>query len=195
MDVTVCVATFGDESWAALAQSRALPSVPDGVPSVHVHGATLHEARNGALAQVGTEFVAFLDADDELEPGYFDFTPTADVSVPWVRYWPEGARRLNVAGHRHVCSADCLADGNYIVIGAVCRTGLLFDVGGFREWPCYEDWCLWARCWQAGASFADCPSVYRAYRSNVSRNHALPRAERLSVHQAIARANGLPVPA
>lgn len=194
MDVTVCVGTFGDESWSALAQ-RAIASVPDGVPVRHVHANTLHEARNDALALVETEWVTFLDADDELERCYFDFDPTADVNIPWVRYDFEAARRLNVAGHRHDCIAGCLAEGNYIVIGATVRAEVVRAAGGFRDWAMYEDWDLWARIWRAGAWFADCPSVYRAHRSRGSRNRAPSREEKLAAHRAIAEANGLPVPA
>lgn len=200
MDVTVLIGTFGDESWCELAQ-RARASVPDGVPVVHVHGDTLHGARNEALARSTSEFVCFLDADDELEPGYLDFTPRADVNVPTVSYVSHGrgglARFPRVAGHSHDCVADCLAFGNWIVIGAVARRQLLVDVGAFEDWPVYEDWQLWAKCWQAGASFGRVPSsVYRAHVRPDSRNRgSLSQREKHAVHQAIAEANGLPVPA
>lgn len=197
MDVTVCVGTFGDEAWVELAQ-RAIASIPDDVPVRHVHGGTLCEARNQALALTETQHVCFLDADDQLEPGYFDFDPVAHVSVPWVRYISgsvEMQRRVPVSGHRHECQPECLADGNYIVIGAIVRTGLVRSVGGFRDFPLYEDWDLWARCWKAGATFAYCDSVYRAHVRPDSRNRGPSRAEKLAAHQAIARDNGLPIPA
>ncbi len=203
MDMTVVVATFGAEPWADLARSRAIPSAAaQGVPVVHTHGPTLHEARNRGLAKVATEFVCFLDADDELEPGYFTAMAegTADVRAPKVRYMVKGyPNRLwmpQVAGHRHECTAACLLYGNWIVVGAVARTDLLLRLGGFRDFPWSEDWDLWLRCHLAGATIEPIPdAIYRAHVRSDSRNRAPDRAAKLAAHQAIARANNVPVPA
>lgn len=203
-DVTVCVATYGDPSWLQLAADRAIPSArTQGVPVISVHGPTLHEARNACLDQVQTDRVVFLDADDELEPGYLNAMAvgTADVRVPRVRYVRRGGTAappvmLRVSGHVHTqCVGDCLAWGNWIVIGAMARTDLLRKVGGFADFPIFEDWHLWASCWQAGATFEPIPrAVYRAHVRRDSRNRAPDRATRLAAHQTIAEALGLPVP-
>lgn len=202
MDLTVCVATFGDPLWADLAEQRAIPSAKAlDVPVVHVHGDTLHESRNAALDWVGTEWVAHLDADDELEAGYVEAmeTGTADVRAPAVRYvrpdgtaaWPYMPR---VPGHSHECGGPCLPYGNWLVVGAVARTELLKRVG-WDDWPMYEDWAMWLRCYQAGASFEAVPAaIYRAHVRPGSRNRDRSAEERLAVHRAIAAANGAPVP-
>lgn len=207
MDVTVAVATYGQRWWQRLAQSRAIPSAEAlGVPVVHRHADTLHDARNGALAGVDTEWVIFLDADDELEPGYVAAMAagTADVRAPSVRYVRSGprlarntvpARMPTVAGHGHACEAACLEWGNWLVVGAMVRAELVRKVGGWRDFPWSEDWDLWVRCWQAGASVEAVPAaVYRAHVRPGSRNRAPSREARLEAHRAIARANGLPVP-
>lgn len=202
MNVTVAVATFGSPDWSNLARTRAIPSALDlNVPVVHIHGATLHEARNEALAAVTTEFVCFLDADDQLERGYFDAmaTGTADIRAPAVRYviggTPQPERIMRVAGHSHACTGDCLVDGNWIVIGAVARTERLRAVGGFRDFEWSEDWDLWLRCYQAGATVEQITgAVYRAHVRQDSRNRAPDRQQRLDAHRAIALANGVPVP-
>lgn len=201
MDLTVVVATFGSTDWVDLARRRALPSVPDGVPAVHVHGDTLHEARNTGLAQVDTTWVCHLDADDELEPGYVTAMAagTADLRAPSVRYihhgHPRRPRVPTVAGHRHHCSADCLLFGNWLVVGTVAPAELLLRVGGWRDFHWSEDWDLWVRCWQAGATIEAIPqAVYRAHVRPDSRNRAPAHAARLAAHRAIAQANGLPVP-
>ncbi len=204
MGVTVVVATYGDDSWHQLAWERAIPSAQDqGVPVIHAIGSDLCDARNSGLAQVETRHVCFLDADDELEPGYFDAMNAvdADMRVPRVRYvTPKRTPRPlmpRVAGHgHHDCTADCLAFGNWIVIGCVARTRLLRMVGGFRDFEWSEDWDLWVRCWQAGATIESVPdAVYRAHVRPDSRNRAPDREVKHAQHQAIARANGLPVPA
>lgn len=209
MDVTCVVATHGDDQWKQLAESRALPSAQeaDFVVQVHISGGTLAEARNHGLAQVRTPFVAFLDGDDQLEPGYFDAmaTGTADLRAPAVRYVPWGVRgHVNraakvpqVAGHKHACQAECLAFGNFLVIGSVVRTELLRSVGGFKEYAWSEDWAAWAACWQAGGTVESIPSaVYRAHVRAKSRNRgSMSQREKHRVHQDIARDLGLPVPA
>ncbi len=202
MDVTVCVSTFGGQEWKELANQRAIPSAQKlGCNVIQSHAESLHEARNQGLNCVTTEYVCFLDADDELEASYFDkmAESAADIRVPSVRYvrngFDQGVRMPKISGHSHVCTPDCLAEGNYIVIGAVAPTQLLRDVGGFRDFAWSEDYDLWVRCWQAGATFENVPrAVYRAHVRRDSRNRGPSAETKLAVHQAIARANGLTVP-
>lgn len=202
MEVTVVIATYGDPSWIRTAD-RAAASVPAAVPVIREHGATLHEARNAGLAHVATPEVCFLDADDELEPDYFEqlATGTADLRAPAVRYVRHDRDRPRpavprVAGHTHACTADCLPFGNWLVIGTLAPTELVRQVGGFRDFEWSEDWDLWVRCWHAGATIEAIPTaIYRAHVRRDSRNRGPARSTKLAQHQAIARANGLPVPA
>ena len=203
MDVTVVVATFGDPVWERLARERAVPSAEaQGVPVVHVHGTTLHDARNEAVDRASTEWVIHLDGDDELEAGFVDRMSggSADVRAPSVRYVRDRlvppASVPKVAGHRHDCTGDCLPFGNWLVVGSAVRRRMVIDVGGWRDLPMYEDWDLWVRCWQAGATVEAVPSaVYRAHVRRNSRNREPGRADRLEAHRIIARDLGLPVPA
>lgn len=204
-DIAVAIGTYGDPVWAELAATRAIPSArAQGIPVVHVHSDTLASARNAAIDQVQTEMVICLDADDELEPGYTNAMDlaAADVRVPRVRYVRSGGRTQagpimpRVPGHTHPqCVAECLAWGNWIVIGAAIRVDLLRKVGGFEPWPLYEDWAIMVRLWQAGATFEPVPrAIYRAHVRRDSRNRAPGRDARLAAHRAIAEALGLPVP-
>lgn len=204
MDVTVVVATYGNDSWVQLARERAIPSgEAEGVPVIHTHGPTLHDARNMGLAKVQTEWVCHLDADDELEPGYFAAMAegTADCRAPSVRYMRRKVHHPKpimprVSGHYHDCVDVCLAEGNWLVIGSLVRTVDAVAVGGWRDFNWSEDWDLWVRLWHAGATFEAIPrAVYRAHVRPDSRNRAPARAEKLAAHRAIAAANGLPVPA
>lgn len=200
MDVTIAVATFGDDSWVQLAEQRALPSARQfGVTVVHCHGDTLHDARNGAIAQVDTEWVCHLDADDELEPGFLDAMAlaSADVRAPSVRYVRAGRASApampRVSGHSHGCSAECLPFGNWLVVGSLVRADMVRSVGGWRDFDWSEDWDLWVRCYQAGATFEAVPdAVYRAHVRARSRNRSVRGSARLEAHRKIAVANGLP---
>lgn len=200
MDVTIVVATYGDTWWWDLGQQRAVPSArAQGVPVVAVHDPhTLHGARNAGLREVNRERVVFLDADDELEPGYIAalHAGTADVRAPAVRYMRGGhgtpPRVPQVAGHRHSCVAECLTQGNWLVVGSMAPTQLLHDVGGWRDFAWSEDWDLWLRCHLKGASFQAIPqAVYRAHVRPGSRNRRLRNEDRVAVHRAIETANGL----
>ena len=203
MDVTICVATFGDRSWVDLAEARAIPSAESfGVPVVHCHANTLHDARNDCVNAVDTEWMIHLDADDELEPGYIDALQagTADLRAPAVRYvrghLAPAPYVPKVAGHQHDCTADCLLFGNWLVVGTLVRAQMVRDVGGWRDFPWSEDWDLWVRCWHAGATIEAVPAaVYRAHVRRDSRNRAPEHSAKMAAHRAIAEANGLPVPA
>lgn len=197
MNATVAVATFGDTAWADLARERAIPSAEaQGCPVIHRHADTLAEARNEALAAVETEWVAYLDADDEFSPSYLDAmaTGTADVRAPAISYVKNGNPRPpyvpRVAGHDHDCTADCLPAGNFICIGAAVRTALAREVGGFKDWPVYEDWCFFQRCWLAGGTVEAIPdAIYLAHWRRDSRNRAPDMASKNRVHHEIVAAN------
>lgn len=197
MDVTIAVATFGRSSWIDLARERAIPSAERfGVPVVHVHATSLHEARNLAVDQVETEWVIHLDADDELDDGYIDAmaSGSADLRAPAVRYMqgriPDPLRIPKVAGHQHDCTADCLPQGNWLVIGTAVRTDLVRQVGGWRDFEWSEDWDLWLRCWRAGATVEAVPgAIYRAHVRQDSRNRGASREVRNACHRAIYEAN------
>jgi GT2 family glycosyltransferase len=196
-DFTICIGTFGGNEWVQLAHERAIPSVQaQGCEVIHRHGSTLAQARNEALALVKTPLVVFLDADDELAPGYIETLAggTADLRAPAVSYVKNGipreARMPRVAGHDHECSAECLRDGNWLVIGSAVRTDLVREVGGFREFRWSEDWDLWQRCWLAGASLEAIPAaVYIAHWRHDSRNRSPDQAFRNRVHREIVKAN------
>lgn len=196
------VAYTGDP-WRTWAHQRAIPSAEAlGVPVLVGAGTTVADARNNGLAQVQTEWVVFLDADDELEPGYVDAMDegTADLRAPAVRYVEAGGHAKTpgfprVAGHRHDCTGDCLPWGNWIVIGAAVRADMLRGIGGWHEHTWSEDWCTWLRCWQAGASIEPIPeAIYRAHVRIRSRNRGAPQAQRLAAHREIATERGVPVP-
>lgn len=188
MDVSVIVATFGGPEWQALAE-RAAASAEDQTDEVLcVHGETLASARNDGARMAGGEWLCFLDADDELEPGYFDAmsAATADLRGPAVRYVAEGRSPQTPK----LWPVQDLRNGNYLVIGTLIRRDLFLDIGGFLDWPLYEDWCAWQRAWKTGATIEQVPAaVYRAHVNFRSRNRAPDRAERQRWHHEIRRHN------
>lgn len=181
MDVTVIVGTFGPHFWVDMALNRAIPSAKDQAPVIHRHADTLANARNDGAYLAETEWLCFLDADDELAPGYMDAMErgTADLRGPSVSYTAEGRSRPpyvpRVAGHTHECAGTCLPQGNWLLIGTLVRRDLFLEAGGFAEYPVYEDWGLWLACWRHGATVEAVPdAVYLAHVRPESRNRGLP---------------------
>ena len=201
-NTTVAVGTFGTDVWRHLARTRAVPSAQHlGCKVVHCHASSLHEARNGALDCVDTEWVIHLDADDQLTPNYLAGMSAVDgdVRAPAVSYIsgshtsPPAMPR--VAGHTHTCGGDCLPHGNWIIVGAAVRTDLIRDAGGWHDYSWSEDWSTWVRCWQAGATITPAPAaIYLAHVTRMSRNRAASRAAKLAAHRQIATDLGLPCP-
>jgi len=188
MDLTVIIATYGDDTWRYMAEQDACPSAKSEADEVIlVHGATLAQARNAGARKAKTEWIAYLDADDELEPGFREAIAAGkgDVRVPAFRQcnpsrWPQ-----------LVTPRPCdLTTENYVIIGSVHRRSLALEIGGFLEWPVNEDWCYWQRCWKAGAEFVVHPeAVYKVNARMGSRNRTMGTQEWNTWHRAILKHN------
>lgn len=201
LDCSIVISTHGNYKWQLLAQQRAIPNAKTfGIPVIYNHVADAtspHVARNLGLSQVTTEFVCHLDADDELAPGFFHHmsTVTGDLRPPSVNhvhekvtFMPQVIGRNGV--HRHVCVAECLGEGNWLVVGTVARTDLVRKVGGWKEWGTFEDFDLWQRCWIAGATITAVPkAVYKAYSTPEGRCKNLPLAESTKIQRMICETN------
>lgn len=192
-DITVCIATFGDEeSWSPLVK-RAWRSAADQTLSpkdvVYVHGDDLHVARNAAAADVFDGWLCFLDADDELDPGYLEAMQRTIDGLDSSRRWLLQPATLGVYPGGATDSAAVviprkpLIDGNYMVIGTLISADQFHRVGAFRPWACYEDWDLWIRAWLDGAESQAVPeAIYRVHVSPGSRNNGDRRTQVATYH-------------
>lgn len=147
------------------AQSHAVSGTSIYVDHQHIGAAA---ARNRALAAANTEWVAFLDDDDEWRPDHI-LTLTmgaadtgADVLYPWFDVvsgnpfdpWP------GVFGRPF--DPEDLARRNYIPVTVLARTEAVRDVGGFEPYgdqteSACDDWGLWRKLLTAGARFHHVP--------------------------------------
>ena len=201
-DVTVVVPTCGGDEWLHMGNQAAENVEKMGIKvlRVHIPLGTVSQARNAGLYQVKTKYVVFLDADDDLDSRYFDnVVLTADVTATAIQYSDLiGPQIPRVWLHEHQgykphdgeCTGECLPDGNYIHIGAFINVKAALAVGGFRDYPVYEDWALYLAMQQNGATFdTHYSSVYLANtRENVNhRNKAIPLEQRNLIHEGIGR--------
>src|SRR3990172_9341450 len=74
MNVSICIATFGDSRWRDLAYSRAYPSaLEQGAHEIiveHQPEGTVASSRNAAAGRARGACPCFLDAHDEPAQGY-----------------------------------------------------------------------------------------------------------------------------
>jgi len=186
---TVIIATFGDKvRWDKLAE-RAIASAHQQGRYLHQlirsHGSNIQVARNGAVHKATGTWLCFLDADDELEPGYLEamLAGTGDLRYPRVRYVPYGGD-ADSAPSRILVKGNTLLDQNHMVIGTLVRREQFLRVGGFPDYPAYEDWGLWLRCWVDGAVLGLVrDAVYRAHMRPNSRNHLSGKRAQELYHQ------------
>lgn len=138
---------------------------------IAVHGESLAEARNLAAQMLPTKWVVFLDADDELKPDYIDQMRMA--AEPNVLLQPATLGCVNGVydDHSVVIPSKDLYKANYMVIGTAVERSRFFEVGGFRDLPCLEDWDLWIRLVATGSAVKRVPfAVYVVNVNPDSRN-------------------------
>ncbi len=193
----ILCATFGDNKWMDLAKARAIPSAEGQAPVRHLHGATLHDTRNRLITTSTADVLVFVDADDELAPGYIDAlaalyavskgSPTRvrhRLYKPAVQYiQPDGTE-----DPPKMLAWKPMPQGNHLVIGTAVSRELAEQVL-FQDWPLYEDWDFWWRCIEAGGVVtAATGAVYRYYLADESRNN-VAHAEKLEALRVIRAAH------
>jgi len=196
--ISVVIATYGGDEWRVMAEERAFRSIggftdEDSFVLHHMDisdralsfegspGRARAWSLNVAANKAPGDWLIFLDADDELAPGYVGamrralerstdgnhalFTP----AVQQVRKGRPGAPFFFPE-----CS---LETGNWLVIGTMISKALFDEIGGFHEHPHgLEDWNLFARAVRAGARIVKVKdAVYRAYVNPQSEHHKLQR--------------------
>lgn len=178
MSVAVCIPSIAPRArllTRALASVTAQTRPADAIcVAIDHHRRGAAAVRNDAWRQAATEWVAFLDDDDELLAHHLEHLLTvaadtaADVVYPWHRIiGPDGRPKADLLSARGVPFDPAELDvRNFIPVTLLVRRELLADVGGFpapnsADWPhdeC-EDWGCWRRLRDAGATFVHTPEI------------------------------------
>jgi GT2 family glycosyltransferase len=182
MNVSVLIATYGAEEWKDLAWSRAYPSAieqVEDVASFHDPEGTIASVRNEMARTASGEWLLFLDADDELAPGYLDAMRAtyeqegADgvplLLTPAVQKVKRGVLQKRTFFYD---TGKSLTDDNWLVVGTLITRDLFWEVGGFSDYPHgFEDWSLWAKAWKAGAKIVKVPKAIYVQHENPNSKH------------------------
>lgn len=138
--------------------------------------------RNRALVKVDTEWVAFVDDDDELYPEHlrslarFARLSGADVVYPGYDADSDPVGMFGVP-----FDPLLLRRANFVPVTVLARTDSVRAAGGFQSHPdangdpC-EDWGLWLAMLDRGAKFAHLPR--RTWRWHVSEHSTRGRSDR-----------------
>jgi glycosyltransferase involved in cell wall biosynthesis len=123
------------------------------------------EMRNRLLASAVGDWVAVLDDDDLLLPIHLQ--KLNDVAGDIIYGYCEVTGRSEWNPNRGF-NADDLKQGNYIPVTALIRTSLLRDLEGWRSkeasYSGLEDWDLYRRALDLGATFTCVPEITWIYR-------------------------------
>lgn len=201
MNVSILIATYGEPVWEEMAETRALPSAtaqePHEVLIGHDSEGTIASSRNGLAEKATGDWFCFLDADDELGPGYLQAMQRAfergrrhDGHSPLLTPAVSYVRKGRMQSPRLLPSGD-LRNNNYLVIGTLVERDLFLTVGGFEDYPHgFEDWSLWAKCWKAGAKVVQVRrAVYIAYINESSKHRVAwrDRTAQAAMHVRLQR--------
>lgn len=169
MNITVLIATIPPRRREF---ERAVASVQAQTLSAAAVWAELDTDRTGAaatrnrlLGNVRTEWLAFLDDDDEFLSGHLKlcarYATLTGVDVVYPGYEVVGGDDP-VGCFGLPFDAGLLRRRNFIPVTVLARTQLVLDAGGFQERPdengdpC-EDWGLWLSMLDRGAKFGHLP--------------------------------------
>lgn len=128
---------------------------------VHLQGPAA--ARNRAVLRTESEWLAFLDDDDVWLPSHIAILlEHADADVVYTDC-------ELVGDHNGLhCNAEfnplLLRVGNYIPVTALVRRSAFMDAGMFSSDDLCEDWGLWLRMVDLGATFRHVPVTTWEYR-------------------------------
>lgn len=196
MKVSILICTYGDPAWGELAWTRAYPStVEQGAYEILVeHDAEMYldEVRNMTAGRATGDWLCFLDADDELAPGYLAAMQNAcpweypellngwttappPLLAPKVSYVRDSVAEYPIFPNRNYQ----IDEMNHCVIGTLVHRRLFNEVGGFPAEPIYEDWAFFLACLRAGSSiqYVD-DAVYIAHHNENSRNNSPDKLKR-----------------
>jgi glycosyltransferase involved in cell wall biosynthesis len=129
--------------------------------------------RNVLLArasELGAEYVAFLDDDDLIDPDHVETLLTAmhaeqaDLAMSWYRPEGDAPETPRFYVWDDWCLGTMIGGRNLIPVTVVARLEPILAAGGFDPDDRYEDYSLWLRMLEQGATISVTPRETWTYR-------------------------------
>lgn len=191
--MAIIIATWGVPKWADLALARALPSAraqdPQELILIDSADGDAATVRNAGARAANADWLCFLDADDELAPGFLQamepYLKHTMLLAPYAQY-------VDQQGHRApplIPNAGHWPHLNDAVSGTLVPRELFEQVGGWRQefWP-WPDWELWLRCVAAGVTKVHVPdAVYVVHDTPNSANKSLSKLQATKLHANVRK--------
>jgi glycosyltransferase involved in cell wall biosynthesis len=166
-DVTVITASMPSRHQLLVEALAAVAAQT--VPCAHLVGVDqghgVADVRTQLVEAARTEWVAFLDDDDLIDPDHLEtllaHAGDADVVIPHCRF---DGPPLPAGYYNRPYDRGELRRHGIFPLTVLARRQAVLDAGGFRD-DKYEDWSLWNRMADQGARFVVVPKETWTYRT------------------------------
>ena len=199
MNVSVLIATYGAPEWKTIAERAYLSVLGQEAYEIILHhddDGTIASSRNAAAEKATGTHLLYVDADDELAPGYVEAMSVAyhqnlmddnAIYTPAVRHVKKGRPAAPFFFDRGIS----LRQDNWLVVGTLVSRELFMEVGGFCDYPHgFEDFSLWSKCFRAGADIVKVKDAVYRYWVNPQSKHKQGWRDRkwqVETHQRVVR--------
>lgn len=180
MTVGIALCSHGDSKWKEIGEEAYVSAAyadPDELYWRHEDDSdNICDVRNRAAEKMGTEWIIFLDADDNLDSNYVKAMKNALESQgnidaiyrPSLQGFYDNGDITDVT----MLGRTDMKKQNCAVIGSMHRRDRFLEVGGFDPTlPILEDWDLWLKLMQSGSCIIDVhEAIYRNHIRSDGRN-------------------------
>jgi glycosyltransferase involved in cell wall biosynthesis len=173
----IVIVCYGDNPFYLERSTKAIESAvsqtvsPDEIRFVYKKKGQLHRLLNQTVAQMRTDFVCRLDADDWLSDDYVEsfHRSSGDIRKPYIETVNADG---SVVEPRHMLLDSPIMYGNHIVSAAPVNRKIYLDVGGYKDYPLLEDHDLFIRMLRVGAALGHMDGTLYYTQHPDSRNRA-----------------------
>lgn len=137
----------------------------------------LGKALNEGLNYCTNDLIARMDTDDickenrfETQIKFMEGHPEIDICSSWIEEFeesPQNVISIKTLPESHTEISSYIKKRNPINHPSSCfRKQAVLNVGGYKHFPLFEDWYLWARMFVAGSKFANITTPLLYFRTS-----------------------------